>query len=289
MEKKVLKGKIVADKIKNDIKTRVDNAFKKYGEVPTLVTIMVGDDEGSKTYVRMKSNACKKLGIENKKIILEKSTTEELLKIIDELNMDDSVNGILIQHPLPRNIDESACFNAIDVVKDVDGVNTESFGHMTMKQDAFVSATPKAIMEILHHYDIDVSGKHAVVVGRSPILGKPVAMLLLNEDATVTICHTKTKNIDQILKTADIVVAACGQPKFIKEEWLKEGVTIIDAGYNKGNIGDVDPACYEKASAYTPVPGGVGPVTIAELLEQTVTSFEKTKKRQIKKANQKIK
>lgn len=279
METKILSGKEVALEIKEKVKERVNKYQKEYNESPTLVTIMVGDNEASKMYVKMKKNACEKVGINTKQINLESSTTEELLEMIDNFNNDDKISGILIQHPLPKGIDEQLCFNRISLNKDVDGVNSKSFGAMAMQEEAFASATPKAIMNVLDYYNISIEGKHAVVVGRSPILGKPVAMMLLNKNATVTICHSKTKNLDKILKTADIVVAACGKPKFIKKDWLKEGVIIIDAGYNAGNIGDVDlENAKEIASAYTPVPGGIGPVTIATLLEQTITAAENIKK-----------
>ena len=206
----------------------------------------------------------------------EETTTEELLAEIDRLNKDDRICGILLQHPVPKHIDEQKCFNFIAPEKDVDGVNVTSFGAMTMQLDAYKSATPFSIMSILKYYNIELEGKHAVVVGRSPILGKPVSMLLLNENATVTICHSRTKDLPYYTKQADILVAAVGKPKFIQADWVKDGVVLVDAGYNAGNVGDIDlEACAPKSSAYTPVPGGVGPVTIAKLMEQTVISAEK--------------
>ena len=208
-------------------------------------------------------------------MLQEEATTENVLKLVDKFNNDEKIDGILIEHPLSKQINEQLCFNRIALNKDVDGVNTSNFGLMAMKENAFVSATPAAIMSIIDYYNIDIAGKNVVVVGRSPILGKPVAMLLLNKNATVTICHSKTYNLNEYLKIADIVVAAVGKPKFIKGDNLKEGVIILDAGYNKGNVGDVDiESCMNKVSAYTPVPGGIGPVTIAKLLEQTVISYE---------------
>ena len=204
------------------------------------------------------------------------TTTEELVEKIEELNRDERVHGILLQHPVPEHIDEQKCFNTISVEKDADGVNTDSFGRMTMKLDAFKSATPLSIMTILKAYNIEIAGKEAVVVGRSPILGKPVAMLLLNENATVTICHSKTKNLTEIVKRADIVVGAVGKPRFIKAEWVKDGAVLVDAGYNPGNIGDIDlENAASKSSAYTPVPGGVGPMTITSLMRQTIEAAEK--------------
>lgn len=276
MEQKILYGKPVASSIEEDVSKRISKIMNDYKDFPILATIVAGNDEASKTYVNMKSKACNRVGIYNKIIELRSdATTEDVLAIIDRLNNDESISGILVQHPLPREIDEQKCFNMILPKKDIDGVNSKSFGDVTMKQDAFPSATPAAIMDILSYYDVPTEGRHAVVVGRSPILGKPVSMMLLNKDATVTICHTKTKNLPYILKSADIVVAACGSPEFIKKEWLKEGVVIVDAGYNKGNIGDVSKDAYSIASAYTPVPGGVGPVTIAEVLKHTTEAKER--------------
>ncbi len=276
MEVKVLNGKVVADKIKENLKERVDSLYSKTGVKPCLAIITMDNDYASKMYVKMKVNACKKLNIDTIiENLSEESTTEDVLKLVDKFNNDDKIDGILIEHPLSKQIDERLCFNRIALNKDVDGVNAANFGLMAMKENAFVSATPAAIMSIIDYYNIDIAGKNVVVVGRSPILGKPVAMLLLNKNATVTICHSKTYNLNEYLKIADIVVAAVGKPKFIKGDNLKEGVIILDAGYNKGNVGDVDiEACMNKVNAYTPVPGGIGPVTIAKLLEQTVISYE---------------
>ena len=200
----------------------------------------------------------------------------ELLAVIEELNADERVSGILLQHPVPRHIDEHKCFNSIVLEKDTDGVNTASFGSVTMGGNGFKCATPYSIMTILKYYNVDLEGKHAVVIGRSPILGKPVSMLLLNENATVTICHSRTKNLPEIVKSADVVVACVGRANFVKKEWLKEGVVLVDAGYNAGNVGDIDLTnCAPISSAYTPVPGGVGPCTIAMLMSQTVESAER--------------
>ena len=204
------------------------------------------------------------------------TTTEELLEKIGQLNRDPDVCGILLQHPVPEQIDEQACFNAISLEKDVDGVNTSSFGLMAMGLPAWKSATPLAILSLLKHYNIQIEGKEAVVIGRSAILGKPVAALLLNENATVTIAHSKTVNLPEVVRRADIVVTAIGKPLFVQADWIKEGAVLIDAGYNKGNVGDMDLVnCAPRSSAYTPVPGGVGPVTIAMLMKQTVESAEK--------------
>ncbi|MBQ9833115.1 MAG: bifunctional 5,10-methylene-tetrahydrofolate dehydrogenase/5,10-methylene-tetrahydrofolate cyclohydrolase [Clostridia bacterium] len=273
----VLDGKALAKEIEADLTTRVAALVEKTGSAPTLATILVGDDPASVTYVRMKGNACRRVGITPLKIEMpQETTTEELLAQIDALNADDNVCGILLQHPVPSQIDEQACFNRIAPDKDVDGVNITTFGAMTMKLPSYFSATPFSILSILKRYNIEISGKDVVVVGRSPILGKPVAMMLLNENATVTICHTKTRDLPEKVRRADIVVAAVGRPKFIQADWIKEGAVLVDAGYNEGNVGDIDlENAAPKSSAYTPVPGGVGPVTIAKLIEQTVQSAER--------------
>ena len=242
-----------------------------------LATILVGDDPASATYVRMKGNACGRVGMDSLKVEMPAcTTTQQLLDKIGELNENDLVCGILLQHPVPPGIDEPACFNAISLEKDVDGTNSSSFGRMAMGLSAYKSATPLAIMEILKRFNIPIEGREAVVIGRSPILGKPVAMLLLNQNATVTVCHSKTQDLPKIVRRADIVVAAVGRPRFIRADWVKEGAVLIDAGYNPGNIGDIDlDAAAPLSSAYTPVPGGLGPVTIAMLMRQTVESAEK--------------
>jgi len=270
----ILDGKTLAREMEAKLKGKVEVYISKYGQAPTLATILVGEDPSSVTYVRMKRNACERVGIKSIKLELPYETsTEALLAVIDQLNQDQSIHGILLQHPVPSHIDEQACFNRIALAKDVDGVNTSSFGAMAMGDKCFVSATPLAILTILKHYQIPLEGKEVVVVGRSPILGKPIAMLLLNENATVTICHSKTVSLPDVIFRADIVVAAIGKPAFIQADWIKEGAVLIDAGYNKGNIGDIDLAnAAERSSAYTPVPGGVGPMTIISLLTQTVDS-----------------
>ncbi|MCX2839960.1 bifunctional 5,10-methylenetetrahydrofolate dehydrogenase/5,10-methenyltetrahydrofolate cyclohydrolase [Cytobacillus gottheilii] len=276
MEKKViLDGNAVAASVKESLKERI-NLLAQEGITPCLATILVGDDPSSETYVRMKGNACEKLGIISKRIHLPKeTTTEELLETITELNEDEKVHGILLQHPVPEQIDERKAFETIAIEKDVDGVTSLGYGQTAFGFGVYPSCTPAAILEIMDFYNIDASGKHAVVVGRSPILGKPVSALLLNRNATVTTCHSYTSNLEQFVKQADIVVAAVGKPNFIQGEWIKEGAVVLDAGYNKGNIGDADyESCAEKASAITPVPGGVGPVTISMLLKHTVISAE---------------
>lgn len=277
MSKLVLNGKELSKKVEEELKEKVEILKEKTGKNATLATIIVGSDPASQTYVKMKGNACKRVGINSLKVELkEETTTEELLKVIEDLNKDEKIDGILLQHPVPRHIDERKCFNAISPKKDVDGVTSAGFGAMCMQEEAYVSATPYGIMKIIDYYNIEVEGKEVVIIGRSAILGKPVAMMFLNKNATVTIAHSKTKNLSEIVKRADIVVACVGKPKFVKKDWLKKNVVIIDAGYNPGNIGDVDlENCIELASAYTPVPGGVGPMTIVSLMEQTVKAFEK--------------
>lgn len=268
----ILNGKELALKIESKIKEELS----KYETKPVLATIIVGKKPESVTYVNMKLKACERVGIIGKKIELDDYISEnDLIKEIKKLNNDSTVSGILIQHPLPSHLDEQKIFNYIDPKKDVDGLNAASFGNMVMGSGGFYSATPAAIMAIIKYYGILVEEKSAVVIGRSNILGKPIAMLLLNANATVTICHSKTKDLDNILKDADIIVVALGKPKFIKAKLLKKDSVIIDAGYNEGNVGDVDFEGVDESISYTPVPGGVGPVTIAKLLEQTVDAFER--------------
>ena len=274
----VLEGKLLAKSIEESLKPRVAAVIaKSNGKIPALATILVGEDPASATYVRMKGNACRRIGMESQKIELPPTTTtEELLAEIEGLNQDPGVNGILLQHPVPEQIDERACFDAIALEKDVDGVTSLGFGRMAMGEFAYGSATPTGIMTILDHYDIPIKGKRAVLVGRSPILGKPLAMMLLNRHATVTICHSRTIDLPGVVREADIVVGAVGKPKFIQADWIKQGAVIIDAGYHPGGIGDVDlEKAAPRSSAYTPVPGGVGPMTIVSLISQTLEAAEK--------------
>ena len=221
MSSKILDGKELAKLAEEDIKISVSK-LQEHDITPTLATILVGLDPASATYVKMKQNACARLGMESIALELSKdTTTEELLESIDKLNNDKNVHGILLQHPVPSQIDERKCFDAINVQKDVDGVTCLGFGKMTMGEEAFGSCTPAGIMRILEHYEINISGKTAVVVGRSPILGKPMAMMLLNKNATVTICHSRTNNLENHIKNADIVVGAVGVPRLIKKNWIK--------------------------------------------------------------------
>lgn len=272
-----LNGKVVALEVEETLKAQVEELKTKLNFTPVLATIIVGDDMASVTYVNMKAKACERMGLKSNIVRLDReTTTEQLLEVIDKLNADKAVCGILLQHPVPKHIDERECFDRIAMSKDVDGVNSASFGKMAMDRDAYVSATPYGIIRLLKHYNIEMAGKHAVVVGRSAILGKPMAMLLLKENCTVTVCHSRTENLPEIVKTADIVVGAVGKPRFIQKDWLKEGVVLVDAGYNAGNVGDIDlENAKDVASAYTPVPGGVGPMTINTLMLQTIDSASK--------------
>ena len=272
----IMDGKNLALSSEEDLKKRVSNLLEKKNFVPILATILVGADPASATYVRMKGNACERIGMKSLKVELnQETTTEELLTKIEELNLDPEVHGILLQHPVPSHIDERRCFDAINLKKDVDGVTCLGFGNMSMGEKAFGSCTPQGIMRLLHEYKIDIAGKHAVVVGRSPILGKPMAMMLLNENATVSICHSKTANLEEHLIRADIIVGAVGIPKFIKSDWIKDGAVVVDAGYHPEKCGDIDlEGIIDRCSAYTPVPGGVGPMTINTLILQTVEACE---------------
>jgi methylenetetrahydrofolate dehydrogenase (NADP+) / methenyltetrahydrofolate cyclohydrolase len=275
----ILDGASLAKKIEEGLRPRVEAYREKNGgRPPVLAAILVGSDPASATYVTMKGNACARVGMESRKIHLDETTsTAALLAEIECCNKDLRVHGILLQHPVPEQIDERAAFDAIDPGKDVDGVTCLGFGRMAMGQPAFVSATPAGIMKILDHYNIPLEGKHAVVVGRSPILGKPLALMLLNRNATVTVCHSKTRDLADVIREADIVVGAVGRPKFIQGGWIKEGSVVIDAGYHPGKVGDVDlDAALKRCSAYTPVPGGVGPMTIASLLAQTMDAAERS-------------
>ncbi|MGD8176429.1 bifunctional methylenetetrahydrofolate dehydrogenase/methenyltetrahydrofolate cyclohydrolase FolD [Marinimicrobium sp. ARAG 43.8] len=280
MPAQILDGKALAKKTEEELAQRVaDLKTSRDGRAPILATILVGDDPASATYVKMKGNACERIGMESLRVELPASTTtDELLGKINELNNDPNVHGILLQHPVPEQIDERRCFDAISLEKDVDGVTCLGFGRMSMGEEAYGCATPKGIMRLLEAYNIPLSGKHAVVVGRSPILGKPMAMMLLNANATVTICHSRTENLPDIIRQADIVVGAVGKPEFIKAEWIKDGAVVVDAGYHpQEKVGDIELApLTERVAAYTPVPGGVGPMTINTLIYQSVDSGEKS-------------
>jgi methylenetetrahydrofolate dehydrogenase (NADP+)/methenyltetrahydrofolate cyclohydrolase len=273
----LMDGKSLAGRIREELKTRVDRLVERGNPVPILATLLVGDDPASATYVKMKGKACESIGMQSVKIELPASTTtEELLAKIEECNSDPNIHGILLQHPVPEQIDERLAFDAIDPKKDADGVTTLGFGRISFGEPAYPCCTPAGILRLLDEYEIELEGKHAVVVGRSPILGRPVAMMLLHRNCTVTICHSRTRNLPEIVSQGDILVAAVGKPNFVQGDWVKPGAVIMDAGYNPGNIGDADfEACSKRASYITPVPGGVGPMTIAMLLSHTVESAER--------------
>ena len=273
----ILDGREVAQASTENLLVRVKK-LNGFGRTPKLVAVLVGDDPASSTYVNMKERACHSLGIETEIKRLSKDTsTAELIQIIIDLNHDEKVDGILLQHPVPNQIDEISCFNAIDIKKDVDGVTTQGFGNMSMGLDAFGSCTPLGIMRILDHYNINLEGINALVIGRSQILGKPMAAMLLNANATVTTAHSKTQNLMDNLKNYDLVVVAVGLPKFVSADDLKRGSILIDAGYHPTEkCGDVDMTNISNiVSAYTPVPGGVGPMTINTLMMNTIEAMEK--------------
>lgn len=277
----ILDGKALAGQIEQSLRVRVDSIKDKTGRTPSLATILVGDDPASATYVRMKGNACRRVGMDSIRVEMPASTTtEQLLAKIDELNNDPDVHGILLQHPVPSQIDERACFDHIALAKDVDGVTCLGFGRMSMGEPAYGSCTPQGIMHLLNHNQIELAGKEAVVVGRSAILGKPMAQMLLNANCTVTICHSKTQNLAEHVQRADIIVGAVGVPELIKAEWIKSGAVVVDAGFHptdNGGVGDIELGGVDAiASAYTPVPGGVGPMTINTLIRQTVEAAEKS-------------
>src|ERR1700721_2399363 len=256
----VLDGKAYAKELEAELTARVQRLNLK--EPAILATILVGDDPASATYVRMKGNACRRVGMESLSITLPNTTTtEELLAAIDDLNANPRVRGILLQHPVPKQIDERSCFDRIALDKDVDEATSQGFGPRVGPPP------PRGIMRLLRRYQIPLTGREAVVVGRSPILGRPMAMMLLAANATVTICHSPTKNLPQVVHRAEIVIGAVGKPEFIRGDWIRDGAVVVDAGYHPGGVGDIElSAVIDRASAYTPVPGGVGPMRIATLI-----------------------
>ena len=276
---KILDGKAVSLKVKESVKVRADE-LKKFGVEPTLAVVLVGEDKASQTYVRAKEKACNEYGIKSVAHRLSENTTQnELLALINVLNLDDSIHGILIQLPLPKHIDTNVVLAAIDPRKDVDGFHAVNVGKLVSGLDGFVPCTPLGVMEILKEYGIDVAGLNAVVIGRSNIVGKPMANLLLNASATVTVTHSKTKNLKEICKNADLIVAAIGKPFFLKADMVKDGAVVVDVGINRLDdgrlVGDVDfDEVAPKCSYITPVPGGVGPMTIAMLLNNTILAAQ---------------
>jgi methylenetetrahydrofolate dehydrogenase (NADP+)/methenyltetrahydrofolate cyclohydrolase len=277
----LLDGQATARAIRAEIKEQVQALKESRGITPRLAAVIVGDDPASEAYVGMKGKACGWVGMDSETHRLPtESTQQEVEDLIDRLNADTRVHGILVQHPLPKHLDETAALARLSVEKDVDGISRNSLGALITGERAFVSCTPLGIIELLDRYDLPIEGKHAVVVGRSIILGKPVALLLLNRNATVTICHSRTKDLASYVRQADILVAAVGKAELITGDMLKPGAVVVDAGYNRvegrqGDVGDVEyGSALEVASWITPVPGGVGPMTIAMLLRNTLEAAE---------------
>lgn len=270
----IMDGKALSKKIRENIKIEVEK-LKEKNIFPKLAVIMVGEDPASKVYVRNKSKACQDTGIAYEEFLLnENASMDELLKVIKELNERKDIHGILLQSPIPKPLDIYTAFETIDFRKDVDGFHPINIGRLTLKRQTFISCTPHGVMKLLEEYHIPLKGANVVILGRSNIVGKPLAQCLLNEDATVTICHSKTKNIEEITKNADVLISAIGKPKFVTKDMVKENAVVIDVGINRletGIVGDVDfEKVKEKASYITPVPGGVGPMTIAMLLHNVV-------------------
>lgn len=279
MSYQIIDGKAISEQIKEECRKKVA-AYKEKGIEITLAVIQVGADPASSVYVRNKKRACEFCGMNSLSYELPEETThEELLTLIRKLNADDKVNGILVQLPLPKHIDEDLVIQAIDPKKDVDGFHPQSVGALCIGQPGFVSCTPAGIIELLKRSNIEIAGKECVVIGRSNIVGKPMALLLLRENGTVTVCHSRTKDLKEVTKRADILVVAIGKPKFITGDYVKEGAVVIDVGIHRNEdnklCGDVDfESVAQKTSAITPVPGGVGPMTIAMLMHNCVESVE---------------
>lgn len=283
----IIDGKNLAKKIRQDLKEECDE-LKKNGINPKLAVIMVGDDPASKVYVRNKSRACEDVGIDYEEFILKDETTqEELIELIKKLNNDKKINGILLQSPIPKHLNINEAFKAITYMKDVDGFTPSSVGKLCIGEDTFISCTPYGVMKMFEEYNIDLTGKDVVILGRSNIVGKPLIQCCLQKNATVTVCHSKTKNLAEHTKRADIVISAIGQSKFVKADMIKDGAVIIDVGINRGAdgklTGDVDFENVEKKASYlTPVPGGVGPMTIAMLMNNVIKA---TKEQHNEKSN----
>lgn len=270
----IINGKELSKKIRGQVKEEVENLNKK-GIHPKLAVIMVGEDPASKVYVKNKSKACNEVGIEYEEFILnENIQMDELLNVIETLNNREDIHGILLQSPIPKHLDIDKAFETINYRKDVDGFNPINIGKLALNKQTFISCTPHGVIKMLEEYNINLKGANAVVLGRSNIVGKPLVQCLLNKDATVTICHSKTKNIEEITRNADILISAIGKPKFVTANMVKENAVVIDVGINRletGLVGDVDFEEVEKKASYiTPVPGGVGPMTIAMLLHNVV-------------------
>jgi len=279
----IISGKELSKEIREQVKQRVSELKETYGKVPHLAVVLVGEDPASQSYVRGKERACKRAGMDSTVILKNDEITEdELLQIIDTLNKDDDVHGILVQLPLPKHIDENKVIDAIDIRKDVDGFHPLNVAYMHLGRDAILPATPKGILTMIHSKNIELKGKDALIIGRSNIVGKPVAMLLMKEHATVTIAHSRTQDLKSKCLRADIIVAAVGRANTVTADMVKDGAVVIDVGVNRVDghlVGDCDfDAIKDKASYITPVPGGVGPMTITSLLQNTVECFERIMK-----------
>lgn len=279
----IIDGKELAKKIRMDLKEEV-NELKNKGINPKLAVIMVGDDKASKVYVKNKSKVCEEIGIEYEEFLMDENTTmEELLELIDNLNNRKDIHGILLQSPIPKNLHINEAFNKISYKKDVDGFNPINVGKLSIGQDCFISCTPFGVVKMLEEYNIEIQGKNVVIIGRSNIVGKPLIQCMLQKNATVTVCHSKTENIKDITKNADILIAALGKAKFVTADMVKDGAVIIDVGINRNDegklVGDVDFENVEKKASYiTPVPGGVGPMTIAMLMTNVVKAAKNMEK-----------
>lgn len=278
----IIDGKELAGTIRTELKQEVEN-IKKKGFQPKLAVIMVGEDKASAVYVRNKSKACNEVGVEYEEFLLPTETTmDKLLGLIETLNQDTNIDGILLQSPIPKHLDIDEAFRAIDPGKDVDGFHPVNVGKLSLNQDCFVSCTPFGIIKMLETYHVPIEGKHAVIIGRSNIVGKPLIQCLLNKNATVTICHSKTQNLEEVTKQADILIAAIGKPEFVTANMVKEGATVIDVGINRTEdgklVGDVNFEEVSKQASYiTPVPGGVGPMTVAMLMTNVVKAAKNRK------------
>ena len=278
----ILDGKKISAKVREDLKLEVDN-LKKEGIKPKLAVIMVGNDPASKVYVRNKNKACEEIGIEYEEFLLgEETTMEELLNVIDNLNKNQNIDGILLQSPIPKHLDINKAFRAILPEKDVDGFHPINAGKLSIGEKCFVPCTPHGVVKIIEEYNIETEGKNVVIVGRSNIVGQPLIQCMLKKNATVTVCHSKTRNLEEFTRKADILIVAIGKPKFITENMVKEGVVVIDIGINRNEegklVGDVDfDNVSKKASYITPVPGGVGPMTVAMLMENVVEAAKQNK------------
>jgi methylenetetrahydrofolate dehydrogenase (NADP+)/methenyltetrahydrofolate cyclohydrolase len=274
---KLMDGRALARRVLEAAAAKIKRVRAATGVTPALATVLVGTDPASATYVRMKAKRCQNTGMKSLQIELpDGTTTEQLVARINELAADPAIHGILIQHPVRRPIDKRVAFEAVPLEKDVDGVSSAALGRVILGMPQFIPCTPVGIMRLLGEYNVELDGVHAVVIGRSPILGRPMASLLINAHATVTLCHSRTRALPTIVRGADVLIAAVGRPRFVQGGWIKTGAVVIDAGYNVGNVGDVDfDAAIEPASLITPVPGGVGPMTIATLIGQTVDAAAK--------------